>query len=68
MNIYGTALSRPCIFTENEIGGTIRGCPRFLALVSGNSNLRLLDSSSGRSGPIALHRIDRSGKARFRWL
>jgi hypothetical protein len=68
MNVYGTALSGPCIFTENDIGGTIRGCPRFLALVAGKSNLRLSDSSDGRSGRIALHRIDRRGKALFRWL
>jgi hypothetical protein len=68
MNVYGTALSVPCIFTENDLGGTVRGCPRFLALVAGKANLRLFDSTSGRSGPIALHRVDRRGKASFRWL
>ncbi len=68
MNVYGTALSVPCIFTENDNGGTIRGCPRFLALVAGKQSIRLLDTISGRSTPIALHRIDRRGRARFRWL
>lgn len=68
MSVYGTALSGPCIFIENDDGGTIRGCPRFLALVAGKSSLRLFDSLSGRSMPIALHHVDRRGKAVFRWL
>ncbi|MDM9621846.1 hypothetical protein A6U87_13585 [Rhizobium sp. AC44/96] len=66
--VYGTALSGTCIFTEEEGGGKIRGCPRFLALVAGKSRLRLSDAASGRSASIELQQVDKRGNASFRWL
>lgn len=62
MNVYGTALSVPRIFTGERRRRNDPRMPAISALVAGKQSIRLLDTISGRSTPIALHRVGRRGK------
>ncbi len=60
-------MSRSCIFTADDGGGKIRGCPRFLGMILGKSSVRLSDAN-GRWVSIELGKVDRRGNATFRWI
>ncbi|MBB3963531.1 hypothetical protein GGQ67_001156 [Rhizobium metallidurans] len=60
-------MSHQCIFTADDGGGKIRGCPRFLGMIFGKPSVRLADTANGRWASIELGKVDRRGNATFRW-